>query len=134
MKESPTLGEQELDALRFVAENGPISAGQAARDFGVNRGLARTTVLTMMERLRQKGFLRRRLIDGVFLYSPAVDRQVVLTNLVADFVERSLGGSLAPFATYLSDSGRLSEKEIESLRRIVDSFDPQGSEPEVSAQ
>src|SRR5207249_331104 len=57
--EQPSLGDQELEVLRFVAEHAPISVGEVAERFGEPRGLARTTILTVMERLRKKGFLTR---------------------------------------------------------------------------
>ena len=47
-----TIGDQELALLRYVAEEGPVTVGQAAEGFGAPRGLARSTVLTVMERLR----------------------------------------------------------------------------------
>ncbi len=123
MDETPSLGEQELEALRFVAENSPITVGEAAKAFGAPRGLARTTVLTVMERLRAKGYLVRRMVGGVYRYSAKLDHDAVLKNVVADFVDRSLGGSLSPFVMYLADSGRLSPDEIEDLRRIIDSLE-----------
>ena len=69
--ETPTLGDQELEVLRFVAEQCPISVGEVARQFGVPRGLARTTILTVMERLRKKGFLTRSKNERPARYAPA---------------------------------------------------------------
>lgn len=123
MKEKPPLGDQELETLRFVSENAPISVGDVAKAFGKPRGLARTTILTVMERLRTKGYLSRRHDAGVYRYTPKVEREDLLKNLVADFIERSLGGSLSPFVTYLADSGRLSEREVGELRRMVETLE-----------
>ena len=123
MKESPSLGDQELDALKFLSENPPMTVGEAAKAYGIPRGLARTTVLTVMERLRGKGYLTRRLDKGVFRYAPRVEREDLLKGLVGDFVQRSLGGSLSPFVTYLADSGKLSESEIRELRRMAEAIE-----------
>ena len=51
---------QELHFLRFVARNGPIAAGRVAEALGEELGVTRSTVLTVLERLRRKGHLRRR--------------------------------------------------------------------------
>jgi predicted transcriptional regulator len=48
-----TIGEQEFALVRHIAEAGSASVGEVADSFGVARGLARSTVLTMMERLRK---------------------------------------------------------------------------------
>jgi len=63
-----TVGDQELALLRDVAETGPSTVGEVAERFGEPRGLARSTVLTMMERLRQKGHLEREQVEGVYRY------------------------------------------------------------------
>ncbi|WP_258224035.1 BlaI/MecI/CopY family transcriptional regulator, partial [Stenotrophomonas sp. HMWF003] len=52
-----TIGDQELALLQYVAEQGGATVGEVAAGFGEERGLARSTVLTMMERLRGKAYL-----------------------------------------------------------------------------
>lgn len=122
MMKPPNLGEQELEVLRYVTDRAPISVREVAEQFGEPRGLARTTILTVMERLRKKAFLTRVRHAGAFQYSPAIAKQDLMQNLVHDFVERALGGSLSPFVAYLADSGKLSDQELSDLRRIVDNI------------
>lgn len=121
------LGDQELNALRYATEHAPISVGEMAKGYGAPRGLARTTVLTVMERLRTKGYLTRRQEGSVYRYLPQLNPDDVMTNLVADFVERSLGGSVTPFVTYLADCGHLRPAELAELRRLVDALEPEES-------
>jgi predicted transcriptional regulator len=123
--EHQPLGDQQLEVLRYVSDNAPITVGEMAKAFGAPRGLARTTILTVMERLRTKGYLTRRKVEGVFQYSPRLEQQDLLKGLVGEFVQRSLGGSLAPFVTYLADSGRLSAREVAELRRMAESLEAQ---------
>ena len=59
-----SIGDQELSLVRHIADRGGATVGEVVASYGDARGLARSTVLTMMERLRRKGFLTRRLIDG----------------------------------------------------------------------
>ncbi len=118
-----TLGELELDALRFVSEVAPTTVGEMAKAYGTPRGLARTTILTVMERLREKGYLTRKKVDGIYRYSPKQRQDDLLQNLVADFVERSLGGSLSPFVAYLADAGKLEPSELEELRKLVETLE-----------
>jgi len=56
----PPFGELELEVWRYIADHAPVAARQVAAQFAEQRGLARTTVLTVIERLRQKGYLTRR--------------------------------------------------------------------------
>ena len=110
---------QELSLLRWVAERGPVSVGEAAEAFGTPRGLARSTVLTMMERLRAKRRLTRRRVDGVYLYRSPQGADQVLRAAVSRFVEGTLGGSVSPFVRYLAEAEDLSEAEVAELQSIA---------------
>jgi predicted transcriptional regulator len=120
MPEQPSLGDQELEVLRFIADHGPLSVGEAARRFGESRGLARTTILTMMERLRKKGYLGRTKSNGAFQYACRAPKSELLRGLVQEFVEKTLDGSLSPFVAYLADAKGLSDEELAELKRQVD--------------
>ena len=115
----PTIGEQELALLRHIADRGGVTVGEAADEFGVPRGLARSTVLTMMERLRLKGHLGRRMLDGVYRYRARATSAALLKGAVQRFVERNLDGSVTPFLAYLSEAGDLSDEQVRELQRIV---------------
>ena len=51
MSKLPTA-PQELRFLRHVAAEGPVSVGQVAATLGAELELSRSTVLTLLERLR----------------------------------------------------------------------------------
>lgn len=115
-----SVGDRELDLLRWIERQGDATVGEAAEGFGHDAELARSTVLTMMERLRRKRLLERRTVDGVFRYRLAVSAADVTRRAVADFVEKTLGGSLAPFVAYLAESERLSGPERLELEALLE--------------
>ena len=115
-----SVGDRELDLLRWIEARGDATVGEAAEGFGQEVELARSTVLTMMERLRRKRLLERRSVDGVYRYRLAVSAEDVTRRAVAAFVEGTLGGSLAPFVAYLAESERLSEPERRELEALLD--------------
>ena len=119
MSNGKSIGDQELALLRHVAEQGPVSVGQVAEGFGAPRGLARSTVLTMMERLRQKGHLDREQADGVYRYFSPVPSGEVLRGAVRSFVERTLSGSVSPFVAYLTETAEVSDTELAELEELV---------------
>ncbi len=119
------LGEQESALLAWVAAHAPASAAQIVAGWGEANGLARTTVTTMLERLRAKGYLTREKAGASFVYAPQDEHQTQLRGVVGRFVERTLGGSLDPFVAYLSDAN-LSEEQKTQLRALVEKLD---SEP-----
>ena len=114
-----SLGPLETEILRYIGDHCPISVAEVAEHVAQTSGHARTTVLTVMERLRRKGFVTRRQIDGVYRYSPTVPKQELLRDLVKDFVETTLGGSVSPFVAFLAESGPISAEDLNRLKRLV---------------
>lgn len=114
-----TIGDQELALLNWMAARGGATVGEAAEEYGGPRGLARSTVLTMMERLRAKGHLERRQVAGVYRYAATRPAGETMRGVVASFVEKTLGGSLSPFAAYLADAESVSAEELAELERTV---------------
>lgn len=115
----PSIGDQELALLHYVADAGTASVGEAAAGFGAPRGLARSTVLTMMERLRGKGYLRRRQLRGMFRYSTATEPGEAMRSAVGSFVEKTLSGSVSPFVAWMSERAEVSDDELAELQALV---------------
>jgi predicted transcriptional regulator len=128
MSEKPSLGEQELEVLRFIAERAPVTARAVVEGVAGERGLARTTILTVIARLRRKGYLTRRRRDGVFLYAPREPQSELLQRLVGQFVEKTLGGSVSPVIAYLLQTRRLTDAEVKALEQLVEELREEGKE------
>ncbi len=76
-REPEPLGQVQLEILQYVADHHPIRVGDVAEHFAKTAGKARTTVLTVMEKLREKGYLTRRKLRGTYHYSPKVSKNEV---------------------------------------------------------
>jgi predicted transcriptional regulator len=113
------LGSTEIEILRYLGDHAPLSVGDVADHFAQTTGQARTTILTIMERLRKKGYLSRKHVGGVYHYSPKVAKQDLLRDLVKGFVDTTLAGSVSPFVAYLSESGPVSDEDLQQLKRLV---------------
>ena len=122
------LGSTEIEILRYIGDHHPISIGEVAQHVAQTTGQARTTVLTIMERLRRKGHLTRRRVKGVYRYSPKVAKDILLRGLVENFVDTSLGGSVSPFVAFLSEGGPISSEDLATLKRLVRDIENQRKE------
>lgn len=122
MKNMPSLGGQEIEVLKYVAQMGQTSVRDAATYFEEKSGLARTTVMTVLERLRKKGYLSRSKQNGLFVYAEKVETESVLKSRVGDFVEKTLGGSISPLLNYFAEQKDISPDELAKLQEILKSF------------
>ena len=125
-RNAASLGRAELDILRYIADHQPVTVRQVADHFTAARGLVRTTLLNVMERLRRKGYLSRRRIDGVFHYTARQPKAELLRTVVRQFVDQALGGSVSPFVAFLAEDAQLSPEELRQLRELVNELDKPG--------
>ena len=127
-RKSVGLGELELEVLKTIWQEQPCTVQEIAELLGKRRGCARTTVLTVMQRLHAKGFLKRRKQAGIFRYSATEPQEKVMSGLVGQFIERVLDGSPGPFVSYLAKTNGLSRQQACALRAIVKDLDKKSGE------
>lgn len=124
MKHPLQLGKAEMDVLRYVAEHGPVTVREAADHLAEAKGQVRTTVLNSLERLRDKGFLLRRKVEGVYQYATVKPKAQLFRHLLTEFIDAAFGGSQAPLVAYFAEEGSLSPRELELLRKAAARLEP----------
>src|SRR6478735_2041419 len=70
------------------------------------------TVKTMLDRLVEKGYLRRDKVGPISVFLPVVPRTRVVRRAIDGFLETVLGNRLAPLFSHLSGGEKLSDEEI----------------------
>jgi len=116
----PALGAQELAIMKVIWRLKDVSVREVYETLRERRPVAYTTVMTMMNTLEGKGYLKRELDGRAFRYRPAVPERRVVSKMVKEFVERVFDGSTAPLLAHLVTSTELSDEEREELRRLID--------------
>jgi predicted transcriptional regulator len=84
------------------------------------RDVAYTTVLTMMNILEQKGYVRKTRSDKAFVYRPTKPRAQVVGAMVREFVDRVFDGASRPMLLHLMKEAKLSDKERRTLLRAIE--------------
>src|SRR5579862_2976318 len=115
----PALTGQELEIMKVVWGFEAATVRQVYEALLKERHIAYTTVMTMMNILEQKGFLKKRQEDRAYIYSPAQPRKQVVGSLVRDFVNRVFNGSAEPLLLHLVEDQHLTEKDLEEIRKTI---------------
>jgi predicted transcriptional regulator len=92
----------ELDIMKAVWHRQPITVREVQDAIRAVRPLAYTTVLTIMDRLHQKGFLNRTLQQRTHFYEPAIDYTAVRDDAVQTLI-KSFFGSKEELKEFLED-------------------------------
>jgi predicted transcriptional regulator len=120
MTRLPALGAQELAIMKVVWRAKDVSVRDVYETLRQRRAVAYTTVMTMMNTLEGKGYLRKTLDGRAYRYRPAIPERRVITTMVREFVDRVFDGSAVPLLAHLVSASDLSDAEREELRRLID--------------
>ena len=114
------LPDAELEVMQAVwACEAPVARADIDAKLKDTHPMALTTLLTVLTRLSDKGFLRIEKQGRSARYIPLVSRAEYLAQQSRRFLEKLCGGSLPAFAAALCDSG-LSRQELAELRRLLE--------------
>ena len=118
-KEMRRLPDSELEVMQALwALEEPICRA-AVEEKRAQRRLAVTTLLTLLTRLSDKGFVRIEKDGRRSRYVPLVSRKDYQAAQSRRFVQQVCGGSISAFASALCGSG-LSREELDELRRLLE--------------
>jgi len=119
-KPHPTLTTQELALMKIVWRRRTATVREVYEDLRETRRIAYTTVMTMMNVLESKGYLKKEKADRAYRYRPARPERTVISSMVREFVNRVFDGAPRPLLLHLVKDGRLSDAEREELLRLID--------------
>lgn len=113
---STSVGELEAIVLAALWEKGHLSTPAVHTEVGMPRGLAYTTILTVLQRLHRKGLVTRRASGKSHLYSPGLSREEFAGRrgevLAAAMVQLGDSG----LSAFLSEADRLDPGFLRQLR------------------
>jgi len=106
--------------MKVVWRLGDVTVRDVYEALLESRHIAYTTVMTMMNILETKGYLKKEKHDRAFLYRPARPERAVISSMVREFVNRVFDGAPRALLVHLVKDGRLSDKERAELLRMID--------------
>ena len=117
--EHPT--ELELDILKVLWDESPLPVREvrARLETQAARPLAHSTVITMLNIMHGKGFLKRKKDGKAFLFSPKVKKDSVTGKMMGDLLSRAFDGSPAAMMLNLLETNDIDADELAELRKLI---------------
>ena len=112
------MGVLESRFADFIWNNEPIASGQLVKIAGKELGWKPTTSYTVLKRLCERGIFQNK--DGAVTSLISRDEFYALQS--ERFVEETFDGSLPAFLAAFGSRKRMSDVEIEDLKKIIDGF------------
>lgn len=111
-----TLGELQHAIMSVLWREGEAATTEVHRALA-GRGLAPTTIATMLRKMEDKGIVAHRADGRQFVYRPTVSEDQVRRSMVGELVERLFGGDPKALVAHLVDANELDAAELDELRR-----------------
>ena len=110
------LGPLEAEVMDHAwKHNGPITVRDVVDSIGARQGLAYTTIMTVMERLADKGFMQRRKVGRAYSYHPKLSREEYSARLLRSVFAASKDRR----SVLLGFVKSVNKNDLEELERLV---------------
>lgn len=116
MKEIPKIHEGEYRFCLILWENEPIQSAKLAQLCKERLGWSRTTTYTIIRRLTDRGVVK----SENAIVSAVVKKEEVQLSEMNELMEKTFEGSLPAFIAAFARRQKLSDKDVEELRRLID--------------
>jgi predicted transcriptional regulator len=116
--EHPT--ELELQILQTLWKEAPLPVREIRQRLAdEGRELAHTSVITILNIMVRKGYLKRTRQGNAFLFAPRVQQQGVSQRMVQSLIDRVFGGSTLAVVEHLLDTGDIDAAELARIRELI---------------
>ncbi len=113
------LTPTEWHLMECLWERAPRTGREAVEDLARRAGWSRSTTLTMLRRMTEKGLIRCEEPDGIRVYSPALPREEAVLHETDSFLGRVFQGSVSAMVSAMTHKQKLSRAEIDALYDII---------------
>ena len=110
------LSELQLTILRVLWKRGEASTAEVVEDLGARRGLAPTTLATLLTRLAKRGVLGQRREGRTLVYRALVSEADVQRSMVADLVANVFKGDATALVAHLLREEEVAPGDLEKVR------------------
>ncbi len=112
------LTNTEIKFMSLIWDNEPISSGKLVTMCAEKFGWKKSTTYTFLKRLQERGVVAN--IDATV--TALIKREAIQKIESKDVMETSFEGSLPKFVTAFLSDKKLSTKEIDELKELLDNY------------
>lgn len=112
------LYDREVEVMEVLWEKGSATVAEVREALADE--MAYTTVLTVLRRLEEKGYVGHKEEGRAYRYHPLVERQAARESALDRLTRRLFQGSPELLLTHLVSGKKLSRAQLRRLRELVD--------------
>lgn len=117
--EQTKLTASEWNVLDSLWRESPQTVMQLVANLGKTVGWAKSTTITTLRRMEEKGLVRCETVGKGKSYTPAVEQKKAEIQETRSFLERVYRGSVGLMMSAMAQRQELSREDIAELREIL---------------
>lgn len=119
METSHHLGDLQLAIMRVLWNRGEATVAEVHETLEPERGLALTTIATMLTKMEKKGVVDHRAEGRRFIFRPQVSEEQVRRSMVADLTSQLFRGDVTALVNHLLAEHEIDARELAQLRKQI---------------
>lgn len=124
MSETHQLTDLQIAILRVLWARGSATAAELTEALRPERGLALSTVATLLSRLEKRGVVRHEARARQYVYEATVAEADVRRSMVSELTERLFDGDVAALMSHLLAARDVSPDDLSRVRALIDAHTP----------
>ena len=114
-----TLGDLQHAIMRILWQNNEATVAEVHEVLFSERGLAPTTIATMLRKMEDKGVVAHRVEGRQFVYRPIVSENAIRSSMVGELLDRLFAGDPAALVSHLVADREIDRDELARLRSLL---------------
>jgi predicted transcriptional regulator len=119
METSHHLGDLQLAIMRVLWSRSEATVADVHEALEPERGLALTTIATMLTKMEKKGVVEHRAEGRRFIFRPLVSESQVRRSMVADLTSQLFRGDVTALVNHLLSEHEIDARELTQLRELI---------------
>ena len=117
------MSDAELQVLKVIWDNGPKTVREVVELMaGHGQEWTRSTVITLLQRLEKKGYVKSDKSEHAFVFHPAVSREEVMHMRMQELAGELCNGDALPLVLAFAEQHRFSPADLARFQQMIDSL------------
>jgi predicted transcriptional regulator len=125
MSKTQSLGDLQLAIMRVLWQHDEATVAEVHAALEAERGLAPTTIATMLTKMEEKGVVAHRTEGRRYVYRPTVTEGEVRRAMLGELTERLFLGDVAAVVSTLLNARDVDPDELAEVRELIDRHETQ---------
>ena len=123
MSETHQLTDLQVAIMRVLWARGEATVAEIHDALLAERGLAPTTVATLLSRLEKRGVVSHRTQQRQFIYAAVVSEDEVRLSMLSELTERLFDGNVTELVHHLLSAREMSAGDLEKVKELIASHE-----------